>query len=60
MFKKLKVQIARDGDRNGKNDGKLNIHIDDQKPAYADTSFFSLNPTGFPDLYLSIKNGEYF
>ena len=60
MDKKLKVHIARDGKNNGKKDGKLIIHLDDEKPAYADASFFSLNPTGIPNLFPDIKNGECF
>ena len=60
MDKKLKVHIARDGENNGKTDGKLLIHIDGEKPAYADDTFFSRNPTEIPNLFPDIKNGECF
>ena len=60
MDKKLKVHIARDGENNGKTDGKLLIHLDSEKPAYADDTFYSRNPTGIPNLFPEIKNGECF
>lgn len=60
MDKTLKVHIARDGENNGKNDGKLLIHIDREKPEFMDETFFSRNPTELPDVYPDIKNGECF